>query len=100
MIRIIENIDTDSLDSKIKSVIDEIMTPLANNIIVTYIDETLMPDELSVEFAWEYEPGNEEYLGVWEIDMNKNDIKNYSNYLSDISAEIQAACAFIDDAEV
>ena len=32
--------------------------------------------------------------------MNKDDIINYSNYLSDISAEIQAAYAFIDDAEV
>lgn len=99
MIRIIESIDTKSLEPNIRSVIDEIMIPLADNIIVTYIDETSMPDEISVEFAWEHEPGNEEYIGSWDIDMNKENVKNYSNYLSDISAEIQAAYSFIEDLE-
>ena len=100
MIRVIESIDTNSLEPDIQSVVDEIMIPLADNVIVTYIDETMMPDELSIEFVWEYEPGNEEYIGTWEVDMNKDNIKNYSNYLSDISAEIQAAYAFIDDSEI
>ena len=97
MIRILENIDTNSLEPKIQKVVDEIMKPLADNIIITYIDKTAMPDEISIEFAWEHEPGTEEYIGTWEVDMNKENITDYSNYLSDISAEIQTAYAFIDE---
>lgn len=99
MIRVVENIDINSLEPNIQTIVDKIMVPLADNVIITYIDETMMPDELSVEFAWEYEPGNEEYIGTWEVDMNKDNIKNYSNYLSDISTEIQAAYAFISETE-
>lgn len=99
MIRIIESIDTNSLEPDIQKVIDEIMIPLKDNVIVSYIDETLMPDEISVEFAWEHKPGTEEYIGTWEIDMKKDNIGNYSNYLSDIAAEIQAAYSHIDETD-
>lgn len=99
MIRIIESIDTNSLDPQIQEVVDEIMIPLADEVKVSYVDETLMPDEFSVEFVWEREPGREEYIGSWDIDMHKENIANYSNYLTDISDEIQAAYAFIEDEE-
>lgn len=99
MIRILENIDTNSLDSKIQNVIDEIMIPLADEVKVAYVDETLMPDEISIEFIWEKEPGVEEYIGTWEVDMQKEHITNYSNYLTEISTEIQAAYSFIEDAD-
>ncbi len=97
MIKVVESIDTNSLKPNVQTVIDELMTPLADNVIVTYIDETMMPDELSVEFAWEYKPGNEEYIGTWEINMNKENVANYTNYIKDISAEIQEAYAYIDN---
>lgn len=101
MVRVIEGLEsTGELSDAIQKVIDEIMVPLADNVKVTYVDETFMPDEISVEFSWEYEPGNEEYIGTWEIEMNKDNVANYSNYLSDISAEVQAAYADIDDSEV
>ena len=94
MIRILENINT---NSDIEKVIEEILIPLASNVRASYVDETLMPDEISVEFVWEYEPGNEEYIGTWEIDMQKENIANYSNYLSDISTEIEAAYSHLED---
>lgn len=98
MIRVLESIDTNSLDPQIQEVIDEIMIPLADECKVSYVDETLMPDEISVEFVWEREPGVEEYIGTWEVDMQKDGITNYSNYLTELSTEIQAAYAFIEDA--
>jgi hypothetical protein len=98
MIRILEAIDND-VNINVKNIINEIMIPLSNNVKVSYIDETDLPDMVSIEFIWEHEPGNEEYLGSWDIDLNKENIANYSNYLSDISAEIQAAYSFIENAD-
>lgn len=95
MIRILESINIDSLKPKIQEIINKITKPLADNVIVTYIDETLMPNELSIEFAWEHKPGTEEYIGTWDIDMNKENISDYSKYLNDISIEIQTACDII-----
>lgn len=99
MIRILESVDTNSLEPEIQKVVDEIMVPLADECKVSYVDETLMPDEISIEFVWEREPGDEEYIGTWEVDMHKENITNYSNYLAEISTEIQAAYSFIEDAE-
>lgn len=98
MIRILESIDTNELNPLVQEVVDEIMIPLADEVKVSYVDESLMPDEISIEFVWEYEPGNEEYIGTWEVDMQKDGIANYSNYLTEISTEIQAAYSFIEDA--
>ena len=97
MIRILESIDTNSLEPKIQTVIDKITKPLADKVVITYIDKTLMPDELSLEFAWEHEPGNEEYLGTWEINM-KDDINK--DYIDNISTEIQSVYKAINNIEI
>ena len=40
MIRIIESIDTNSLDPQIQEVVDEIMIPLDDEVKVSYVYET------------------------------------------------------------
>lgn len=75
----------------IQNIIDEILIPLPNNVKIQSIDPTNMPDEFDVYFEYEIEPGKNEYIGMWEIDCNKENIKNYSAYLIDISNEIDAA---------
>ena len=99
MIRILENINTESLEPKIQKIIDKITQNLANNVTTSYIDKTSMPDEMAVEFIWKYENNKEEYLGTWEINLNEDNIQNYSEYLNNISSEIKDAYAFIDNAQ-
>ena len=99
MIRILESINDSSMDSQIQDVIDKITDSLADKIEVAYIDKTMLPDEVAIEIVWKEGPGLEEYIGTWEINMNKDDVSNYSAYLQDIAAEIKDAYAYIEDYE-
>lgn len=95
MIKIIESVNT--YDSQIQEVLNNVTKSLSKKVKVEYIDKTLTPDEISVDFVWENEPYVEEYIGTWEISLNKNDIQDYSKYLQDIADDIKAAYSFIEE---
>lgn len=97
--KLLEKVHDDNLNPEIKKVLDEILIPLDDKVIVQYVDETDFPNSISVDFGFEIEPGTEEYLGMWEIDLNKESIGNYSNYLSSISDEIDASLSGIESIE-
>lgn len=97
MIRILESIDTNNYSSEVKNIIDILTNELNPSCKVVYVDESLMPDEITVEFVWEYDIGNEEYIGSWEVIMNKEQISNYNDYLKSISEEIKTAYSFIEE---
>lgn len=111
MIRILEDVETnkttelkeqirdDNLNEEIKNVLSEILVPLDDRVVVQYVDETDFPDSISVDFALEIEPGREEYLGMWDIDLNKESIADYSNYLTSISDEIDASLSGLENIE-
>lgn len=101
MIKILENlsrkveyIDSLSTEEKTKSILSEIDINLDDNIQPIAVDETSYPYEISVTYGYETTPGNFEYIGTFDIDMNEDEtIKNYSNYLTDVAYEINAAAS-------
>ncbi len=109
MIKVLENLvledyNTDSDGNvtnteaeEVQKIIDEILNPLDNDKIkVQYVDPTSMPDEFDLYIEYEIDENTNEYVGMWEVDCNKENIGNYSAYLSNITDEIDAAISGLE----
>lgn len=92
-----EQIRDDNLNEEIKNVLNEILVPLDDRVVVQYVDETDFPDSIEVDFGFEIKPGLEDYLGMWEINLDKESINDYSKYLSSISNEIDAVLKILNN---